>query len=191
MPTLVRAFVAVEIPREVQDKAGKLIAALDGTEAKVRWVEPLTLHWTLQFLGDVDLREIPAVCDRVAKAVAPFAPFDIAAHGVGAFPNAEKPRTLWIGMQEGSDQMIALHDAIGSALGEIGYREEARRFRPHLTIGRVRSSPAGNVELAARLAENTNFDGGLTTISEVVVLSSELTRKGPVYELLGHGELRG
>lgn len=191
MPSLVRTFVAVEIPREVQDKAGKLIAALKDTPAKVRWVEPQTLHWTLQFLGDVDLREIPAVCDRVAKAVAPFAPFDVAAHGVGAFPDAERPRTLWIGMQEGSDEMIALHDAVGAALGQIGFRQEARRFRPHLTIGRVRSSPGGIGELAARLAENAGFDGGLTTISEVVVLSSELTRHGPVYELLGHGDLLG
>ena len=44
--------------------------------------------------------------------------------------------------------MIALHDRIEAELAKLGYRPEGRRFRPHLTIGRVRSSPAGIDELA-------------------------------------------
>lgn len=186
----VRTFVAVEIPSEVQVAAAKVIASLKDTPARVRWVEPHTLHWTLQFLGDVDLRDVPAVCDQVAKAVAPLAPFDVAAHGVGAFPDVNRPRTLWIGMQEGTEEMVVLHDALGAALGQIGFRAEARRYRPHLTIGRVRGG-AGMEDLAARLAEHADLDCGLTTVSEVVVLSSELTRQGPVYEQLGHGDLLG
>jgi 2'-5' RNA ligase len=114
----------------------------------------------------------------------------VAAHGVGAFPDVRRPRTLWIGMQEGSEEMVALHDAIGKGLGQFGFREEARRYRPHLTIGRVRGE-VGIDGLAARLAEHADLDCGLTTVGQVVVLSSELTRQGPIYEQLGHGDLLG
>src|SRR5689334_17419285 len=112
MSQIIRTFVAVEIPLETKDKARRVISALDTTPAKVKWVEPEHLHWTLKFLGDVDILETPAICEAVTRAVEPLAAFDIEAFGVGAFPDAERPRTVWIGTQDGSEQMIELHDAI-------------------------------------------------------------------------------
>ena len=191
MSNVVRAFVAVEIPGEVRERAAQLIKALRSTPAKVRWVEPRNMHWTLKFLGDVDLRETPAICAAVAGAVHEFAPFDVEACGAGAFPAADRPRTVWIGMGRGSEQMIALHNAIDQALGKLGYREEGRKFRPHLTIGRVRSSPSGIGDLAELLQQHADFASGLSTVYEVVVFSSDLDEDGPTYEPLGHAEFKG
>ena len=87
--------------------------------------------------------------------------------------------------------MIELHDAVEQALVPLGFRSEGRRFRPHLTIGRVRNSPQGLVELAALLREETDFDAGLSMISEVVVFSSALGPQGPTYDPLSHAELLG
>ena len=86
--------------------------------------------------------------------------------------------------------MIALHNAIDARLAESGFRPEGRRYRPHLTIGRVRGH-VGLDELGRRIAEQGNFDAGLSTIFDVGVFSSEMTRKGPVYEPLGHSDLGG
>ncbi len=191
MADLVRAFVAVEIPFEVKDRAGQLIARLSTSSAKVKWVSPRHLHWTLKFLGDVDMLEVPAICQAVSRAVTPFAPFDVEARGAGAFPDPDRPRTVWIGMGEGSESMIALHDAIERELIPLGYRGENRRFRPHLTVGRVRQSPSGIEELADLIRAQADFDGGLSTVYEVVVFSSELGPDGPTYDPLSHAELRG
>lgn len=191
MSSLVRTFVAVEIPGEVQERAGQLIARLRGTDAKVRWVEPRNLHWTLKFLGDVDLRETPEIIAAVAEAVAPFAPFDVEARGAGAFPDPRRPRTLWIGMGEGSEEMIELHGAVERSLAKLGFREEGRKFRPHVTIGRVRNSPVGIDKLAQLVQQNADFESGLSTVYEVTVFTSELDRDGPTYEPLGHAELHG
>lgn len=191
MSNIVRTFVAVEIPGEVRERAAQLIKSLRNTDAKVRWVEPRNMHWTLKFLGDVDLRETPDVCSAVAEAVADFAPFDVEARGAGAFPDPSRPRTVWIGMGQGSEQMIAMHDAIDRALGRLGYREENRRFRPHLTIGRVRNSPGGIEELGQLIQQHADFASGLSTVYEVTIFSSDLDEDGPTYEPLGHAELKG
>jgi 2'-5' RNA ligase len=191
MTDIVRTFIAVEIPGEVKSRASQLITRLEVAPAKVKWVAPRHMHWTLKFLGDVDMLETPQICEAVARAVEPLAPFDVEARGAGAFPDAERPRTVWIGMGAGSAEMIELHDAIESELAKLGYRAENRRFRPHLTIGRVRNSPAGIEELASLLKENADFASGLSTVYEVVIFSSELGPDGPTHEPLGHAELKG
>jgi 2'-5' RNA ligase len=191
MAKSVRTFVAVEIPAEVKDRAKGLIAQLRTAPAKVKWVAPEHLHWTLKFLGDVDMLEIPEVCEAVARAVAPLAPFDVAARGAGAFPDVHRPRTVWVGMGPGSQQMIDLHDSIERELAKLGYRQENRRFRPHLTIGRVRQSLEGIEELARLIEQNAEFESGLSTVYEVVVFSSELGPDGPTHEPLSHADLQG
>ena len=191
MSEKVRTFIAIEIPAEVKDRAKQLIARLSATPAKVKWVGPEAMHWTLKFLGDVDMLEVPEICAAVERACRPFAPFDVEAKGAGAFPDPRRPRTVWIGVGEGSEPMIALHDAIELELAELGYREENRRFRPHLTIGRVRNSPEGIEELGRLLQANADFESGLSTVYEVVIFSSTLGPKGPTHEPLGHADLRG
>lgn len=191
MAEILRTFVAVEIPFEVKDRARQLIDRLSGTEAKVKWVDPRHMHWTLKFLGDVGMLEIPAVCEAVTRAVEPLAPFDIEARGAGAFPDIVRPRTVWIGTGQGSEPMVELHDAIEHELAKLGYRSENRRFRPHLTIGRVRQSPHGIGDLGELIRQNADFASGLSTVYEVVVFSSDLSPEGPTYEPLCHVELKG
>ncbi|HEY2892801.1 MAG TPA: RNA 2',3'-cyclic phosphodiesterase [Pirellulales bacterium] len=191
MAQTVRTFIAVEIPGEVRDRAHQLITRLRAAPAKVKWVDPRDMHWTLKFLGDVEMLESPRVCQAVARAVEPLAPFDIEACGAGAFPDPHRPRTVWVGMGAGAEAMVELHDSIDHELAKLGYRAENRRFRPHLTIGRVRNSPEGIEELGRLIAENADFASGLSTVYEVVVFSSELGREGPTHQALCHAELKG
>jgi 2'-5' RNA ligase len=149
------------------------------------------MHWTLKFLGNVDMLEIPPVCEAVTRAVEPLAAFDIEARGAGAFPDARRPRTVWIGAGAGSEQMIELHDAIEFELAKLGYRSENRRFRPHVTIGRVRQINAAAGELGRLIEKHADFDGGVSLVDEVVIFSSQLTPDGPIHEPLCHAELKG
>jgi 2'-5' RNA ligase len=187
----VRTFVAIELPAEVRHRACQLIESLRrSSETDVRWVTPEQLHWTLKFLGDIDLLEIPEICRRLSKAVAPLAPFDVGARGAGAFPDALHPRTVWIGVREGLEPMIALHAAVEDVLADLGFRQEQRRFRPHITLGRIRNSATGDrQEFAERLQEYAGFDAGISSVFEVTIFSSQSGPHGPIYEPLGHAEL--
>jgi RNA 2',3'-cyclic 3'-phosphodiesterase len=188
MPEMVRTFTAVEITDEVLGRLQELIGLLRPVPADVKWVQPDNLHWTLNFLGDVELREISDVCKAVIQATADFEPFEVATFGLGAFPSVHRPRTIWVGIREGREQMIALQDALAGRLAKLGYRPEHRRFEPHLTIGRVRSG-RDIADLARLINEHAQFDVGAMYVPEVVVFSSELHSSGATYQPLGRGKL--
>jgi RNA 2',3'-cyclic 3'-phosphodiesterase len=184
-----RTFVAVEISQAIRARAGELIAALGGTTADVKWVEPHNLHLTLKFLGEVHEREIVEVCRAVQRGAEQVEPFELEVRGAGAFPTSARPRTVWLGAGEGAEQMVTLHDRVETPLAELGYREEHRRFEPHLTIGRVRGGGSGIAELGKFLQQHAQFAAGLMTVGKVTVFSSTLTPAGPIYEVLGTGPL--
>jgi len=190
MARTVRTFVAIEISPEVRSRAAQLIARFSPTSAKVNWIDPHNLHMTLKFLGEVDLRESPQVCAAVGEAMAELPPFSIRVAGAGAFPDLQRPRTVWLGVTEGAEELIALHERLETSLVKLGFRQEQRRFRPHLTIGRVRGL-SGAAELGELVARHQDFDAGISDVDEVVVFSSELNRDGPTYEPLSTAELTG
>ncbi len=187
----VRTFVAVEIGAENRQAAGRLIQSLRGAGADVKWVAPENLHLTLKFLGDVPNERLAEVCRAVEQAAGAQAPFVLELRGAGAFPNAARPRVIWLGTGEGTEPSISLAEAVEQALEGLGFRREARRFHPHLTLGRMRRSGPGVSALARLLKEHAEFDAGRAEINQTVVFSSQLTRSGPVYEPLAHARLGG
>jgi 2'-5' RNA ligase len=184
----IRTFIAVDTAPEIRHGAARLMSRLRLSAGDVKWVAANNLHWTLQFLGDVDELEIPAVCDAVATAVRDIESFDVQARGAGAFPSADRPRTLWLGAGQGADAMIALQRAIERPLKKLGYRGEDRRFVPHLTLGRA-GRHGQPQSLAAELAALADFDAGAMLVDEVTVFASTLTREGSEYRVLAHAPL--
>lgn len=186
----IRAFLAVELSSEVRSRAAQLIARLRDTTARVKWVEPRHMHLTLKFLGDVDLKQIPELSQRVSAAVAELPPFDVRAVGAGAFPNRDHARTVWIGIREGAEDLVTLHDYLDQQLAPLGFRSEQRRFKPHLTLGRVRGEEGAD-DLAERLRQYEDYVAGASDVAEVVLFSSELSREGPEYEPISYAPLVG
>ena len=189
MKKTLRTFTAVKIDGPIRTRAEALIASLSGTMAEVKWVEPHNLHLSLKFLGDVHQREIFEVCKAVSDGAAQVRQFDLEVRGAGAFPNAARPRTVWLGAGEGAEPMIDLHDRIEAALAKLGYRKEHRRFQPHLTIGRVRGAGPGIAELGKRLQQHAETPIGRMTVQKATVFCSTLTADGPMYEALGTARL--
>lgn len=184
----VRAFLAVEISPDVREQLERLIGRFERAGARVKWVEPKNLHLTVKFLGDIDLTDSAQICLKLNKVLAEVPPFSVSIHGTGAFPNNGRPRTLWVGVQDGHQELVDLQQRVEDALAELHYRKEGRRFEPHLTFGRVRE---GRDELKTLVAEHADFHAGIFDVEELVLFSSELTPKGPIYDPLGHIELGG
>jgi 2'-5' RNA ligase len=183
-----RTFVAVTVSADIRRAAGKLAEQLRPAAGDVKWVATENLHWTLQFLGNIDERDIPEVCQAVATAALEREPFDLEARGAGAFPSADRPRTLWIGAGQGAREMAALHTAIQRRLKKRGYRSEERRFVPHITLGRAgRKGPTRS--LAIELADLADYDAGTMFVDEVTVYSSQLGSEGPSYDVLARAPL--
>ena len=104
-------------------------------------MKPAALHVTLAFLGEVPDPAVAAICEAVA-APYPMPPFTVRWHGLGAFPSPRRPRALWIGVADGARELAALEQAVASRLGRAAAGDEGPAFRPHVTIGRVKTEGA-------------------------------------------------
>lgn len=136
-------------------------ASLRRTGRSVRWTPVEQLHITVRFLGDVDPPGVAGVGERLAEAARECGPFDLPLGGVGAFPSMRRPRVVWLGAGP-SPGITALRSSVETAVGECGFKAEERPFRPHITLGRVRSprrgsSPPAEPGELARLAGAIEF----------------------------------
>jgi 2'-5' RNA ligase len=185
----IRTFVAVDLGKTIRDRIVALQENLAQAGTEVKWVEPENLHVTLLFLGEVDERALPPVCRVVAECAGQHAPFPLSIETAGSFPNLRRPRILWVGAGEGTQPLCALHDALEPPLLDLGcYRREERQYTPHITLGRVRSDRP-TADLSTALARKAGWKGGEITVRELLVMSSELTPKGPNYTVLSRGKL--
>ncbi len=192
MPQPLRLFIAVDVPGETIAVAKRVIERLHRTGIDARWVEPARLHLTLWFLGNVAAEEVPAICRAIDRAAAAVPPLDLLLAGVGAFPDAANPRTVWLGVRGGAEGLVTLHEALGVELEPLGFLPEERRYRPHVTLGRVRhGDPAATHRLAAEIATLADLPGGAAGIDSVSLVSSSRGRDGPAYEVLHTADLGG
>jgi 2'-5' RNA ligase len=184
-----RTFIAVDIGKTIRDRAVALQEKLAQTGAAVKWVEPQNIHVTLLFLGEVEDREVPAVCRAVADETRTHLPFRLSIEGVGCFPNPRRPRIVWIGVGEGTQELCALHDGLEPPLLDLGcYRREERKYTPHITLGRVKSAGPTDT-LGPALVKHAGWQGGQLLVNETLVMSSELTSQGPIYAVLSRAKL--
>src|SRR5438067_431463 len=124
MPKL---FVAIDLPAV----ATEALAAIQPTPtAGVRLVARDQMHLTLHYLGEADR-------DRMANALQKLTVpiFALTLEGVGQFASTGGAVTLWAGVRE-SPELLRLHAAVATALGSEGFRPEARRYTPHVTLAR-------------------------------------------------------
>ena len=190
-----RLFIAVPFPDAAM---APVVALVDSVRAlgvpgggrDVRWVRLDGLHLTLRFIGPTPPERVAAAEDAVRDAARSIVPFDIGITGAGAFPTPQRPRALWLGVDEGVPGMEAAARAVDSALVERGWAADGRPFRPHLTLARSDGVPAGGA-IAARLMERAD-DLRVRFRVEQVGLFESLTGGGPArYEPLAVVDLAG
>ena len=133
-----RLFTAVPLPVDVVDAAVAVQRQLATSLRDVKWVERENLHITLRFIGETD----PERVDRIAMAldsVATRSPFEVTVDGAGAFPERGGPRVVWLGIGVGAKELGVLFHEVERALRGCGRAPEARAYRAHVTLGRLRS----------------------------------------------------
>ena len=188
---MVRTFMALPLSEAVK---ARLVAAQEdlaaASEARIRWVARENLHLTVKFLGDVEDRTLNDVCAVAAEAAGQVEPFSLAVTGLRAVPPAGRMRMVWAGVDEPTRRLAKLHALLEESCASLGFKEENRAFRPHLTLGRVK----GGRDVAALRAAAAGFadtDFGACPVDELIVLSSDLGPKGPTYTALSHARLGG
>lgn len=191
----VRAFIAIELDHAVLRALDKLQAELkrDSSQKAVRWVESSGIHLTLKFLGDVPIGQLEDLNAGLQRACYGFAPFAISCAGLGCFPNPNRPRVIWVGVDEPRGVLAELQQAVEREIAPLGYPTEDRPFSPHLTLGRVRREASrddvrrlGQLIAARQVGKLAQMEA-----RAVSLIRSELRPTGAVYTRLFDVSLRG
>lgn len=210
MKSTIRAFIAIDISPDVSARARKAIEPLRRAFPDVKWIEEDAFHLTLKFLGaNVPTNEIHKIVAAVQIACNDVEPFELVFKSLGAFPDVGNPRTIWLGVAEGTPQLCRLARRISEELELLGYPHERSEFSPHITVGRTRlkdrdnaqprklknhvsprsnpeddRDPTNYISLSRLISERANLTFGASVVESVVLYSSELDRTGASYDAL-------
>lgn len=170
-----RLFIALQLPAAVQAH----LRALQGRipSATARLVPAKSFHLTLKFLGEVAEDKVGRVKERLASVS--FKPFEASLAGTGVFPNEQHVNVVWVSLAP-EEPVRALQASIDDALATLFAKDD--RFKPHLTLCRVKSvqDKQAFLKAVARLApEPLKF-----TVDAFELVQSTLTPDGPVYTTL-------
>jgi 2'-5' RNA ligase len=180
----VRAFLACDPPEAVRQG----IAAVQNRLKKqfggaVRWVRPEGIHLTLKFFGDIPIGAVETIGGVVHEQVRDLSPLTLQVQKIGAFPNTNRPRVIWLGITGDVGRLVALQKKIAAGLQACGFEQEERAFSPHLTLGRVKL-PQGMADLG-KIIEESDATAGEFQAAELILFKSDLKPDGAVYTKLG------
>jgi 2'-5' RNA ligase len=187
---VIRCFIALPINDGVRAELDTLQNHLRHTGAHVSWARTGNIHLTLAFLGDVfesRVADLSPVLDDLGHRIPPFR-FEVAQ--VGTFGSPRSPRVVWAGVEEESGVLAELHQELVLGLAGLDLSLEARPFRPHLTVGRVRSR-RGLAELTSAIASVKNSRFGWVEAGRVLLMRSRLESQGARYDVLHASSLTG
>lgn len=187
---MIRSFLAIELPKPILRKIEEVEADLKSAHADVRWVNPEKIHLTLKFFGNIEEPRIDSILKSIKEPARNTLPFSLKARGVGAFPSMKSPRVIWMGLVNGSEILTSFQKEIEAQLEKIGFQPEDRPFRPHLTLGRVKSS-RGKDDLVGRMEKHKEGEFGDFQVERVILFKSDLKPSGPIYTALGEMKLGG
>ncbi|MCK5552670.1 MAG: RNA 2',3'-cyclic phosphodiesterase [Deltaproteobacteria bacterium] len=186
----IRSFLAIELPPTIAKGIERVQHDLRQSHADVKWVEPSRIHLTLKFFGNIDEGACGEIMEAVGRAASEANSFSLTVRRLGAFPSARNPRVIWVGVEDGSEVLRPLQGAIEERLQEIGYPREKRTFKPHLTLGRMRSG-RGKPELRKRVEDLFQAELGEFRVERLVLFRSDLRPTGPIYTELRALKLGG
>lgn len=139
MSATLRLFIAAEPPAAVCDELVAWARRAAGRSTHMRRLEADALHLTLCFLGEQPaafVSEIEAVLTAATELAAAVDELHI---GAPAWLPPRRPRVLAVEVGDPGGSLRDLHAALAHDLAEaIGWEPPRQRFRPHITLARMR-----------------------------------------------------
>ncbi|HEX9918994.1 MAG TPA: RNA 2',3'-cyclic phosphodiesterase [Pyrinomonadaceae bacterium] len=189
----VRIFCAVELPEDVRARVAAHVARLRETmqeaSPKISWERAEKLHLTLKFLGEIEAERVEALTRAASRAAEGVYKFELSLREAGAFPQGGNPRVLWLGLHDDTGSLAELQGRLEAECERENFPREARAFRPHITIARIRT-PNAAARHVAKLHRETGFAPATFDVGGFVVMESQLRAGGSLYTPRSRHELK-
>jgi 2'-5' RNA ligase len=166
-----RLFTALEIPPPIAFSLSLLRGGLPGA----RWVDPENYHITLRFIGDIDQPTADEISRALLRVARPG--FELSLSGLDAL-GGNRPHSIIATVRTcpALKELQAEHERI---IRRIGLEPERRKFRPHVTLARIKG--ASEADAAAYLSLRGDFRTPAFPVGRFVLLSSRASKGGGPY----------
>lgn len=179
----IRSFLAFPISGELKEEFKRIINELQPTHADVKWVKLENIHLTLKFLGSLQGSDLENVSSVLRDRAPGFFPITTYLSEIGAFPDFSHPKIIWGALDDPSNKIHTIVNVLEGELSKFGIAKDDHPFKPHITLGRIRSS--ANLSNLIQVIQQITLKVKTKQIFERVILyKSTLTSQGPVYEVL-------
>jgi 2'-5' RNA ligase len=132
-------------------------------------------------LGDTESDKLSDIFDIMDESTRKVRAFELILGKLGCFPNAKRPRVIWVGFQTSSEEITSLQRILEEQIVKLGWKSESRSYHPHLTLGRVKNSPA---VVRAQFPWGQEMSKRQVGVSGIILYESQLKPSGPEYALL-------
>jgi len=177
----IRAFTAVLLQPELQQRISDYAESLYKLPLDVKWVEKNNLHLTLKFFGSLSKEEIQKAVTQLKTVAEEEKAFYLKCGELTALPNSSHPRVICLSLKGELDRLQSLWQRIENTLASAGFPKEKRdKYHPHITLGRFRSR--GNWAVITKNAGPLPDDQIL--VDKIYMMASKLTPHGPIYSPL-------
>lgn len=174
---MLRLFVALEIPDFAKSELILLRDGVVDNPGLYKWETPDKMHLTLKFLGDVPeqkLDEIISVLDFLHQ----YKPFECSFRTFDFFFRHKQPVILWAGIRV-PKELIDIAGKLNERMEQFGIQPEKRKFKPHLTLLRIKR---GVSEKFVQDFRDMEFEPIRFTSRNIVLYQSILKPTGAVYK---------
>ena len=131
-----RLFAAADIPAAVRAPLASWGAACADAVPGLRAIPEERLHLTLVFLGSRADGEAPEIGELVTACA--DGPVEVAL-GEPLWLSPRRPHVLTVAVADPSGRLAEMQARVSAALeAGVGHESERRRWRPHVTVARVR-----------------------------------------------------
>lgn len=166
-----RLFTGIEIPPSIGHALDMLRGGLPGA----RWIDRENYHLTLRFLGDIDDRDAQEAALTLGQVRRHG--FDLHMEGLTSF-GGRKPRAI-VASVAPEPALLELQAEQERLMRRIGLEPESRKYTPHVTLARLRTS--SSLDVAEYLSTRGYFRTAPFTVSQFVLFSSRASTGGGPY----------
>jgi 2'-5' RNA ligase len=181
-PDALRAFLALDLDaksiRRVARVADRLRMGSGAPSAA--WTPAGHLHLTVKFLGDIARATVEPLAAAVGRLVEGQAAPSAGSLRLDAFPSVEAAEVIVALLDDPAGDLAGLAGRVEGIAGKHGVAADARAYRPHVTLARLKMPYDVRRWLRPELAPGTDA----CTVVALTLFESKLGDQGASYTRL-------
>jgi len=178
--SVLRTFIGVPVPvsREMRNHFREWTGSFP--RSSIKWADPAHWHLTLTFLGDTTTAQAESIGKELSARWESLPAFSIRLKGLGLFGGMNRPRVIWIGVDDEGGMLQRLKVDADETARRHGFEPDVRPFKPHLTLARPRFV-SERKKLWELLEKYKDHDWGQVVVKEIIFFESRLLPEGAVH----------